>query len=206
MSTDSKLTLIVGLGNPGKEYEGTRHNAGFDVVDKLLCKLPGTFDETHAYNSFYWKGRCRGRNLFLQKPLTYMNLSGNAVSPLARVNKISPEEILLVFDDLDLPLGKIRFRKGGGTGGHNGVESVVNQLGSASFSRLRIGIGKGESDQKDHVLDKFSETEIGIYSKVLDLALEAAKLTLYRGVTVAMNEYNGRFIEIEEDKKNERIN
>jgi peptidyl-tRNA hydrolase, PTH1 family len=205
MVADSSLKLIVGLGNPGTEYEGTRHNAGFDVVEKLLKTLPGTFKMVHAFSGYYWQGRCRGRNLFIQKPLTYMNLSGRAVAPLMRKGEIQPEEILLVFDDMDLPLGKIRLRKGGGgSGGHNGVESVIKETGSSNFSRLRIGIGKTDGpDQKDHVLSKFNDSENEIYQKVIDKSVEATKLALYRGVGAAMNEYNGLFIENESDDKNE---
>lgn len=142
MNHGQSYKLIVGLGNPGDEYKNTRHNAGFMAVDAIINKLPGVFQESNGHSSIFWKGRSRGGNIFLMKPMTYMNLSGKAVSKLIKFNKILPEEVLLVFDDLDLPFGKLRIKNGGGTGGHNGVESVINELGSAQFARLRIGIGK----------------------------------------------------------------
>lgn len=192
-NTQRKIRLIAGLGNPGAKYAGTRHNAGFVVIDKVLDKLRGTFSEKSYHNAILREGRCKGAKLFLLKPLTFMNLSGEAVELIARKNKISPEEILLVFDDMDLPLGRIRIREGGSSGGHNGVESVIREIGSANFARVRVGIGRGENDtQIDHVLSEFAEEEKDVFTGAVNTAAEAVKLILYRGISEAMNKFNGK--------------
>ncbi len=190
----NRIHLIVGLGNPGEKYSDTRHNAGFMVIDQLREKLTGTFEELKFHNSIYYQGKCRGAKLFLAKPLTFMNASGEAVELIARKNRITPEEIVVIYDDMDLPLGTIRVRDGGGgSGGHNGVESVKNELKSAKFARLRIGIGRGEEgSQVDHVLTEFTDSEKKVFADVLDRAVEAAKLILYRGTKEAMNKFNTR--------------
>ena len=192
-NTQRTIRLIAGLGNPGETFVGTRHNAGFMVIDKVLEKLRGTFSEKSYHNTMLWEGRCKGSKLILLKPLTFMNLSGEAVEMIARKNKISPEEILIVFDDMDLPLGRIRIREGGSSGGHNGVESVLKELGSANFARVRVGIGRGESNtQIDHVLSEFANKEKDVFDNAVGLAAEAVKLSLYRGISEAMNKYNGK--------------
>lgn len=192
-STQRKIRLIAGLGNPGERFAGTRHNAGFMVIDKILEKLRGTFSEKPYHNTVVWEGRCKGSKLLLQKPLTFMNLSGEAVELIARKNKVSSAEILVIFDDMDLPLGRIRIRDGGSSGGHNGVESIINELGSADFARVRIGIGRGEPDtQIDHVLSEFADEEKKVFDQIVDTAAEAVKLILYRNIPEAMNKYNGK--------------
>jgi len=183
--------LVVGLGNPGDEYKETRHNIGFMVVDHLKEKLPGSFENLNKFESLYYKGRCRGRNLFLQKPMTFMNLSGKAVGKLIRSVNIAPDEVVAIYDDLDLPFGKIRLRKSGGTGGHNGVESLISELGSNNFARVRVGIGRSNSkDQSEHVLGVFSNEEQANLPDIIEKASEATKLILYRGLTEAMNRFN----------------
>lgn len=195
--TNYHISLIVGLGNPGKEYIKTRHNAGFMVIDKLLEALPGKFEENHSFSSLYWNGKYRGRKLFLQKPLTYMNMSGEAVNGLMKKKKLVADELLLIYDDIDLPLGTIRFRKCGGTGGHRGVDSVIEYLGSGDFSRLRIGIGRSESKkQKDYVLSEFSKVESDVFLKTVETVVAGIKTVLHRGLNTAMNEYNGLKTEI----------
>jgi len=142
----SGIKLIVGLGNPGAEYAKSRHNAGFMVIEKLLSTFPeGRFIESHTAGSRVFTGRFRGRNLVLQMPLTYMNVSGEAVAPLSRRLGITPKEILVISDDLDLAPGRLRLRQGGSDGGHNGLKSIISQLGSAEFKRVRVGIGRPES-------------------------------------------------------------
>jgi PTH1 family peptidyl-tRNA hydrolase len=190
----NRIHLIAGLGNPGEKYSKTRHNAGFMAIDKLLDKLNGTFEEQKFHNAVNYQGKCRGAKLFLLKPLTFMNASGEAVELIARKNRIEPEEILVIYDDMDLPLGKIRVKDGGGgSGGHNGVESVKNELNSANFARVRIGIGRGdEGSQVDHVLTEFSDSEKRIFADALDRAVDAVKLILYRGTKEAMNRFNTR--------------
>lgn len=194
------VVLIAGLGNPGSEYENTRHNAGFMAIDSLLENLPGKLDSQNICSGVVWTGRFRGRKLFLQKPMTFMNNSGKAVAALAAKNGISPEEILVVYDDVDLPPGRIRIRRGGSSGGHNGVESIIEHMKSADFVRLRIGIGRdSESSQIDHVLSGFDSESGELIDKVLKLLPDAVKLILSRGPEMAMNEYNGLKLDLEKE-------
>lgn len=186
------LKLVAGLGNPGKEYDGTRHNAGFMVIDSLLGILPGTFAKKDQCSSTFWEGRFKGRTLILQKPLTFMNLSGKAVASLCAKKQLGPQELLLVYDDMDLPLGRIRIRKNGSGGGHNGVQSVIDEMGSQDFPRVRVGIGRSEKNnaQIDHVLSGFTPEESEIFEKVRKEAAEAVKFILSRDLDSAMNRYN----------------
>ena len=189
-----QIRLIVGLGNPDSKYEGTRHNAGFMFAERLLTKLPRSFQRIHGFQSYYWKGTYAGAPLTIQTPLTYMNLSGEAVAPLMRSEGITPDEVLVVHDDMDIPLGRIRIRKGGGSAGHNGIKSLIEEIGSEGFHRIRIGVGHAErrGDVVDYVLSEFSEPEKAVFDRVLDGAAEAAVLMLRRGVAMAMNMYNPR--------------
>ena len=198
-----QIRLIVGLGNPESKYEGTRHNAGFMFAERLLTKLPRAFREhrVHGFQSYYWKGTYAGAQLIVQTPLTYMNLSGEAVAPLMRSEGIAPDEVLVVHDDMDIPLGRIRIRKGGGSAGHNGIKSLIEEIGGEGFHRIRIGVGHAESrgDVIDYVLSEFSESEKAVFGRVLDGAAEAAVLMLRRGVAMAMNVYNPRDWSAEEE-------
>jgi len=195
-----KFKLVVGLGNPGSEYEKTRHNAGFMVTAELLQKLPGTFEKNRAHAGICWKGRSKGQNLFVLNPETYMNLSGKSVISIMRAHDIKPEEVIVVYDDVDLPLGKIRLKKDGGSAGHKGIESMISELGRADFARLRIGIdSEFRRNQVDFVLGEFADDEKELLSKVLETSAEALKLALYRGLPEAMNRYNGLEIEVKEE-------
>lgn len=190
-NSEQRVVLIAGLGNPGQEYVNTRHNAGFEVIERLIERIPGTLLESHKCDSRCFDGRFRGRNIGLLMPQTYMNLSGLAVAGIARKRGVTPQEILLISDDLDLPLGKLRIRRGGSTGGHRGIESVTKELGSADFIRLRIGIGKAKvGDTVDHVLGKVSETDLPLYNESLDAATDAVIAILTAGVSRAMNQFN----------------
>ena len=193
MQQSNPIRLIAGLGNPGAEYAGTRHNAGFDVITRLLQRLPGTFAESHRCESRLFSGRFRGRNLELQMPQTYMNLSGKAVRGIAAKLGIAPEAILIISDDLDLPVGRIRLRSGGSAGGHHGLESVIAELGSSNFLRLRVGIGRADPGKTvDHVLSKIEGEEREIYEAALDLAADAAMAVLTAGAARAMNQFNAK--------------
>lgn len=185
------IGLIVGLGNPGEEYDRTRHNAGFMVIDRLLENFPaGRFEKRHTAESFVYAGSFKGKPLSLQKPLTFMNLSGKAVAPIARKLGLKPEEILVIHDDLDLPVGKMRLKCGGSDGGHNGLKSIIAELGSASFKRLRIGIGRPLPGQTvDYVLGKFEEEKIDV-NVVLNAAKDAVQTVLTAGMSRAMNQFN----------------
>ena len=185
--------LIVGLGNPGPKYEETRHNIGFTVADSIRARLPGKGGEsTHTANSLIWTVRFAGRLLWLQKPLTYMNLSGAAVAKVAQAQDILPEEILVIYDDLDLPLGRLRMREQGSSGGHHGVESLIESLESSAFARLRLGIGRAEAGTTvDYVLERFDDHETDLLETVIKTATDAVLLAARRGVETAMNQFNG---------------
>ena len=183
--------LIVGLGNPGSEYSSTRHNAGFMVLEKLLTGAFSRFEECHTADSRVFSGRFRGRNLMLQMPLTYMNDSGRAVGALSRRHGIDPAEILVISDDLDLPLGQLRIRKGGSDGGHNGLKSIIAELQSAEFKRLRIGIGR-DGRVVDHVLSAFTAEEKPVWDEAVAKGAEAVTEILKSGLSRAMNRYNTR--------------
>ena len=200
-----EIGLIVGLGNPGPEYAGTRHNAGFMVIDRLLAGFPaGRFEERHTASSSVWAGKFRGRALLLQKPLTFMNLSGEAVALLARRSGIQPESILVISDDLDLPVGRLRLRNGGADGGHNGLKSIIAELGSSSFRRLRIGIGRPKPGETvDYVLSKFEGEEERRFEASLAAAAEAVRTVLTGGMARAMNRFNA-WTPVEESETNQK--
>ena len=182
---------MVGLGNPGKEYANTRHNAGFMTVAGLLEKLPGKFEAVSRYESEIFVGRCRGRKLIVQMPTTYMNRSGEAVRKLMTALGLAPENLLVIYDDMDIPFGRLRLRDSGSDGGHRGMESIIAELGSGQFARLRVGIGQpNAAEVVDFVLSPFGESEQAKLAKVLDTAANAAKTALVRGLSAAMNQYN----------------
>lgn len=202
------VKLVVGLGNPGAEYASSRHNAGFMVVERLLGTFPaGRFTECHTAASRFFAGRFRRSPLYLQQPLTFMNLSGEAVACAAGRLQLEPSEILVVSDDLDLPLGRIRLRRGGSDGGHNGLKSVISELGSADFLRLRLGIGRPErtSQVVDHVLSAFTPEEQKLFDAELESAVKAVKLVLSVPLNMAMNEVNRREPKAEPAKQEETI-
>ena len=183
--------LIVGLGNPGPQYMDTRHNVGFLVVDRLAERLGARLD-TEASGSLVGIGRWRGRQLELAQPQTYMNRSGGAVEGLLRRAGLDASQMLLVYDDLALPVGQIRLRGKGSAGGHNGVQDVIDALGSTEFPRLRVGVGDRfeRGRQVDYVLSPFDADEHDIVNDALDRAVEAALAVAYDGLVAAMNVHN----------------
>ena len=202
----SSRVLIAGLGNPGSEYRETRHNVGFMVLDRLAQRLPKkNFEEIHGCSSHYLKGTYAGRALFLQKPETYMNLSGEAVAPLMRKEEIGTDGLLVIYDDMDLEVGKLRIRGRGSCGGHNGIRSIIETTGTENFARIRVGIGHRTGNGADYVLSPFEEDEKPVMDKVMDAAADAVILILRRGLSQAMNEYNPRdYAESEpEEEENE---
>lgn len=198
--TANQISLIVGLGNPGLEYKNTRHNVGFDLTSAFMESLAVSFSKKEKYNSVYWEGRFKGRNLLIQHPQTFMNLSGKAVAALAGKKEILPSEIIAVYDDMDLPLGKIRIRKSGSSAGHRGVESLIECLGTSAFPRLRIGIGRASTETIDHVLSRFDTDEQTVLDEVFKAGIDALTLSLTRGIAYAMNSFNS--ISHEQDKNN----
>ena len=182
--------LVVGLGNIGSEYENTRHNIGFMVVDKIAQESSITFEDRR----YGFIGKCRVKNaeLLLLKPSTYMNLSGNAVRYWLQKENIPIERLIVICDDLSLPLGKIRIRPQGSDGGHNGLKHIASVLGSQHYVRLRFGVGNNfpKGGQVNYVLGEFSAEEHEILSERIKDAVDAVKVFCLSGVTTAMNHYN----------------
>jgi peptidyl-tRNA hydrolase, PTH1 family len=184
------MKLIVGLGNPGREYEHTRHNVGFQVAEELAHRYRVTL-KNHAK----WKARAAkiadiGDGVLLAEPTTFMNLSGWAVREIAGFHKLSPSDVLVVVDDTDLPLGRLRMRTGGSAGGHNGLKSIIQELGTIEFPRLRVGVGRRAGELKNHVLGRFSDEEKAQIDAAVKRAADAAELFATESVLAAMNRYN----------------
>jgi PTH1 family peptidyl-tRNA hydrolase len=184
--------LIVGLGNPGREYRTTRHNVGFMAVDALAKTFDTALTRMQS-NALIGQIAVGGRKVVLAKPQTYMNLSGQAVASLVRFYKVPLDHLLVVHDELDLPYGTIRLRPGGGSAGARGMGSIIDRLGTHEFPRLRIGIGRpaGRMDPADYVLQEFSRVEQEMLPPVLDRAGAAARTFLEQGIQQAMNQFNG---------------
>ncbi|MBW6466189.1 MAG: aminoacyl-tRNA hydrolase [Brevefilum sp.] len=193
--TDNTPFLIAGLGNPGPDYRHNRHNIGFMVVDALAAALLIPIQRVEL-RALVGKGALDGERLILAKPQTFMNNSGRSVAPLARFYKIPQEQLLVIHDDLDLPFGTLRLRPFGGTGGQRGMESIVTQLGTDAFPRLRIGIGRppGRMDPADYVLHNFDPSQEEILPEVLGRAVDAIRMFILEGIDTAMTTYNGRII------------
>lgn len=191
--------LIVGLGNPESKYDKTRHNIGFEAVDALAKTWQISWSENRRFQAFMGEGRgANGDKIRLLKPLTYMNRSGQAIRSATDWYKLPPESTLIIYDDMDLSIGRLRLRLSGSAGGHNGMKSAIAHLGTQNFPRLRIGIGKskGDKDTVSHVLGKFSLEETQMMSEVLHLVVDAVELALKQGVEKAMSLYNNRTVEL----------
>jgi len=185
------VSLIVGLGNPGREYEGTRHNVGFAVLDRIAAGISRR-EELPAMGARLERGRWRGRPVLLLWPLLYMNRSGGPTVEVVRRFELPPERVLAISDDLDLELGRIRVRRGGSSGGHNGVADLVEKLGTEAFHRLRLGIGRpppGRAVER-YVLEPFREDELPRADAMVERAAEAVRCWLLEGVQSAMSRYN----------------
>ena len=196
------MKLIVGLGNPGREYESTRHNIGFMVADKLAHELGGT-DACWKEDSRRKAMIARAGDVLLAKPLTYMNNSGIAVAGLARYYTLIPGDIWVIHDDIDLPIGKIRIREKGGTGGHHGIESIIAAIKTDAFVRFRLGIGRGKEDGQggrdknlhhrsviQFVLSRFRQDEAGKLKHLVKCGTDAVRTALFEGIYKASNRYN----------------
>jgi len=187
-SADAGRKVVVGLGNPGGKYAGTRHNVGFDVVD-LLAERHGLAWESAPADALLAKWRARAA--LVSKPLTFMNLSGQAVGDLLRFYKIDLSDLFVVVDDANLELGRLRTRPGGSAGGHNGLKSLIGLLGTEEFARLRVGVGRGDRrDLADHVLAKFEPDERQIVADTVARSAEATELFLADGMAAVMNRFN----------------
>lgn len=194
------MFLLVGLGNPGPEYVYTRHNAGFLVIDELASRCGSSLNNV-GFEACYVRTALAGTSLILAKPLTFMNRSGVAVAGLLRYFSIARENLLIIYDDMDLPTGKIRLRPAGGSGGHKGVSSIIAHLGSERFPRLRLGIGRNEGQEStedreqqviSYVLSPFKPDEKPLILKAVRAAADAAEIFIHKGIGEAMNRFNGK--------------
>lgn len=190
--TPDTTYLLIGLGNPGREYRDTRHNIGFMLIDRLAVRLDARGMKVQS-KAIVTNALYQDRKLILAKPQTYMNLSGHSAQGLLNFYKIPVENMLVAHDDLDLPFGTIRIRPKGGPGGQKGMASTIDQLGTNGFPRLRIGIGRppGRMDPAAYVLQNFSKDEMKTLSDIVDRAADAALEFVVNGVNAAMNKYNG---------------
>ncbi|AFZ46021.1 peptidyl-tRNA hydrolase [Cyanobacterium stanieri PCC 7202] len=185
--------LIVGLGNPEPKYDKTRHNIGFEIVDYLADKWGFNWQKNSKFNALFAEGIApNNQKVRLLKPLTYMNRSGQSVRAVCDWYKLTPDGILVVYDDMDIPLGKIRLRLSGSAGGHNGMKSIISHLGGQKFPRCRIGIGKSEGKKQTvgHVLGRFSPAEMPVIDELMGVTQSAIELSLKDGIEKAMSLYN----------------
>ncbi len=195
--TAARIRLVAGLGNPGADYARTRHNIGFMVVDRLAARVPSTWSESTKFDA----ALAKIDSALLVKPLAFMNRSGWPLHAVAQFYKIPPQQILVVLDDLALPVGRLRFRERGGPGGHNGLESVIVQFGTEEIPRLRIGIGAAPAGAStDYVLGRFFEEELKIVDAAIDRAADAVKWAIDNGIVSAMNNFNSEHLRNDKEK------
>lgn len=191
--TNHKINLIVGLGNPGNKYEGTRHNVGFSFIDFFSKQTESTITES-KFQSLIGSKNISEQKFILMKPQTYMNDSGEAVKEIKNFYKINPSQIIVIYDDLDLDVGQIKIKNTGSSGGHNGINSIINNIGSNEFTRIRIGIGKPKekSMTNKYVLSKFSKDDQKIINDINDLAKEIIYSIVFKSISFAMNTFNSK--------------
>jgi len=198
------VKLIAGLGNPGESYANTPHNVGFDVVDVLAKRLETEWRNSSGFHARLARTAFAGETLMLVKPQTFMKLSGSSVVPLLRYYGGEPQDLTVVLDDADLPLGRLRIRSAGGCGGHRGLASVIEALGTEAFSRVRLGVGREERrGLVDHVLGKFDEARLSVVRATVEAAADAVMCLIENGLNESMNRYNGWGAEtpLDEDRK-----
>lgn len=184
--------LLAGLGNPGTKYIWTRHNAGFMVLDRLAHHAGVTIAKK-AFSGLYSETSYWGERLHLLKPQTFMNLSGRSVSPALHYHKLSLDDLIVIHDDLDIPFGQIKLKIGGGHGGHNGLRSLLQELGSGEFTRIRVGIDRSKfGDSADYVLSPFSKNEMAVLSDLLDRIVDSIEMLITEGLPKAMSIYNNK--------------
>jgi peptidyl-tRNA hydrolase, PTH1 family len=197
------MKVIVGLGNPGLQYEKTRHNVGFCVMDLLGTELGGDWKQSRDFNAFFSKTKFKDEDVVVLKPLTYMNLSGQAVSAVVRWFKVDLKDVLVIHDDVSLPLGRIRVQKGGGAGGQHGIESIIECMGSNGFDRIKVGVGPdpGGALRASFVLSAVRPDDAKLWTDSLELAMKAARTWLKEGADVTANRYNGKNLAEPEKEK-----
>ena len=185
------MKIIVGLGNPGAEYANTPHSIGFEAVDAIAAEIGASWEPKRQFKCLMAKGTFAGLPVMLVKPQTYMNLSGESVAPVGKYHNATPADLLVIQDDIDLPAGKMRIRKAGSCGGHNGIRNIIERLGTPGFARLKLGVGKDRANVVAHVLGKFDPTTRALMDRVVREAVKAAALVLKEGPDRAMNQFNG---------------
>ena len=199
------MYVICGLGNPGKKYANTRHNMGFITIDQLAEKHDIKVDKV-KFKALVGEGRIAGQKVLLVKPQTYMNLSGESVQEVMHFYKLDPEELIVIYDDLDLEAGALRLRKFGSAGTHNGMRSVVQHLNSDRFPRIRLGIGaNGKRDIIDHVIGGFTKEEVPVLEEAVTKAVAAVECMLAEGIDRAMSQYNSKKKSKKEEKKDDEV-
>ena len=187
------MKIIVGLGNPGTEYRMSRHNIGFQVMDRI-AQINHISIRTRRFNSLYGTGWIDSQQVILAKPMTFMNRSGEAVQKATHFFRLGMEDLIVVHDDLDLPFGRLRFKRRGGDGGHQGVRSIIEGMGGNNFLRLKVGVGRPSQgqDPADYVLEAFDGIEQPLLNQILPLAAESVKVLLLEGLEKAMNQFQKR--------------
>ena len=187
------MFIIAGLGNPDRQYEGTRHNVGFDVIDRIAEKYNIAVD-TKKHRAYIGKGIIQGQKVILAKPQTYMNLSGESIRSLVDYYKIDEEnELLVIYDDISLDVGQLRIRKKGSAGGHNGIKNIIAHLGTQEFPRIKVGVGDKpkKMDLADYVLSRFSKEDRAVMENAFKEAAGAVEMMITQGADAAMNQFNG---------------
>lgn len=185
------MKIIAGLGNPGAQYANTPHSIGFETVDAIAAESGAVWENKKAFKCLMAKCSFAGMPVLLVKPLTFMNLSGDSIAPVVKYHNAAPSDLLVVQDDIDLAAGRIRIRKGGSSGGHNGIKSVIERLGTQAFTRLKLGVGKDRANVVGHVLGKFSPEMRRLMDLEVAASVKAAESILRFGPDQAMNEFNG---------------
>lgn len=185
------MKVIVGLGNPGAQYANTPHSVGFEAVDAIASEIGATWENKKAFSCLIAKGVLLGVPVLLVKPQTFMNLSGESVAPVVKYHNATNDDLIVIQDDIDLASGRIRIRKGGSCGGHNGIRNIIERLGSSVFIRVKIGVGKDKSNVIGHVLGKFDPASRALADQCVSVSVKACSAIVAEGVDKAMNLYNG---------------
>ena len=188
------MKVIAGLGNPGAQYANTPHSIGFEVADAIAREMGAEWRASASFKGELATGVFAGQKVLLLKPMTYMNLSGDSVAPVVRYHNATPADLLVISDDIDLPVGRLRIRVGGSAGGHNGLKSIIERVGTPAFTRLRVGVGRDARDRSEvigHVLGKFDPDTRAVMDKVVPAAVQAAAAIISSTRQAAMNAWNG---------------
>lgn len=184
------MFLIVGLGNPGSEYENTRHNIGFKVVDNIAKEYNIEINR-QKFKGIYGEGFIDGEKVILLKPTTYMNLSGESIREVVDFYKLTNEQVLVIYDDISLDVGRLRIREKGSAGGHNGIKSIISHLGTDIFPRIKVGVGQPNVELVNYVLGKFTKEEMLVLNESIDASTKASRDIIKNDVKTAMNQFNG---------------